>query len=66
MDKVVCAPLALTDRAVGVFIKAGPVIFCKGISVNGKMHGHEIHNNADAAVMALVDKLHKLCGSAVS
>ena len=66
MDKVAGSPLADGNIAVGVFIKAGAVVFCKGIAVHGKMHGNEIHDNADIVLVALVDELHKLGGSTVA
>ena len=57
--------LVLALARVRVFVKIGAVEFREPVRVLRKMRRHPIHDDADAGLMALVDKMTELIRTAV-
>ena len=66
VDEVIAAPLAFAHSDVRVFVERCAVIPRKAIAVHCKMHGHKVHDRADARLMQAVDQGFELGGRAVA
>ena len=56
--------LLLAFARVGVFVERGAVEVDQAVSVAREMRGHPIDNYADARLMAAIDEIHEIFGSA--
>ncbi|EJW99360.1 membrane protein [gut metagenome] len=56
----------LTSSGIGVFIAGSTIIHIQTKGILWKMRRNPVHNNADATLMALIHKIHKVFGSAIA
>src|SRR5258705_9054503 len=63
----VSAPIGMLALArVEMFVKRGAVKTSEGESIFGKMRGHPIHDDANAALVQIVDQITKIVGRSVT